>query len=137
MFFCRNKNAYACGTGVLDSSYCPISTTTFLSVLEAAAFTIARMAFAMRPCLPITFPISSGSTLSSKMISLSLSVSVTVIHKHFELIFVLLLQCLNFHAAFRNNTDIILHFQYFRLKALRICLYKRIHFRKYTLKSTI
>ena len=40
-------------------------------------FTTARMAFAMRPCLPITFPMSDWATCSSSTIAFSLSVSVT------------------------------------------------------------
>ena len=33
--------------------YCMISTITFFSSFEAAAFTTERIAFAMRPCFPI------------------------------------------------------------------------------------
>ena len=49
--------------------YCTISTITFLSLLAAAAFTTARMAFATRPCFPITFPMSVWATCNSWIIS--------------------------------------------------------------------
>ena len=57
--------------------YCIISTITFLSSLEAAAFTTERIALAIRPCLPMTLPISDCATRSSTIVPFSLSVSVT------------------------------------------------------------
>ena len=76
----------ACGTSemyrfhlryILPLCYCMISTITFLSSLDAAAFTTARIAFAMRPCFPITLPISDCATLSSSRVPFSFSDSVT------------------------------------------------------------
>ena len=45
-----------------------ISTITFLSSFAAAAFTTERIAFAMRPCLPMTFPISESATRTSRIV---------------------------------------------------------------------
>ena len=42
-----------------------------------AALTTVRMAFAMRPCLPMTLPMSSSATLSSRMTASGPSVSRT------------------------------------------------------------
>ena len=57
-------------TGMTPCLFCAkaqiISTITLKFSLVAQAFITERMAFAILPCLPITLPISSGATLSSR-----------------------------------------------------------------------
>ena len=54
------------------------ATKTGLLFLSVAAFITARIAFAIRPCLPMTLPISSSATWSSRMTASGPSVSVTL-----------------------------------------------------------
>ena len=57
--------------------YCRMSTITFLLLFEEAALTTVRIALAIRPCLPMTFPMSEGPTFSSMITASSFSFSVT------------------------------------------------------------
>ena len=54
-----------------------ISTMYFLFSRMEAAFTTVRIAFAMRPCLPMTLPMSSGATVSSMIVAWSPCFSTT------------------------------------------------------------
>lgn len=47
------------------------------SLRAVAALTTERMGLAIRPCLPITLPMSSGPTLSSMMVDSGLSTVFT------------------------------------------------------------
>ena len=61
-----------------------ISTSTLLLSLDDAALTTERIAFAIRPCLPITFPISEGATWSSTVMFLPSSFCVTTTSSGFS-----------------------------------------------------
>src|SRR5262245_480565 len=54
-----------------------IPRTTLRLVRDATAFRMVRIDFAVRPCLPITRPMSSLATLSSSTVVVSASVSFT------------------------------------------------------------
>src|SRR5690606_15196485 len=57
--------------------YSMIWSSDFLSCLVAAALRILRSALAVCPAFPITFPTSSGFTLRSMMMLVSLSTALT------------------------------------------------------------